>query len=151
MKLKQGTLAVLLVTTIPLSATHAAKPEYSDVNGDGVISADEIISVRQQHRATMLAQYDADNDGELSRSERKVMRNDRHDALLLQFDSDGDGELSREEHRAAKDARRAAIRTMLDVNGDGVLSDLEKAGMEEVKALRNESHGHDGKRRKKRL
>jgi len=130
------------------AALAASSTELQDTNGDGVISAEEITAARDAGKAEKLAQFDADGNGELSRDERRAMRDARYDAMLLVYDADGNGELSKDERRAAKDARRATVDVQLDVNGDGDVSAEEAAGMEQVKAERQDKRG--GKRGKKR-
>ena len=104
-------LAVAIAAVLFGGTSLAAdKVEFTDTDGDGVISAEEITAAREVNRSTILAE----------------------------FDVDGNGELSRDERRAAKDARRAAVETVLDVNGDGELSDEETAGIEQVKEERGE-------------
>jgi hypothetical protein len=144
-------LAVTSIVTASVafsSVGHAAGYELSDLNGDGVISADEIRTIKAAHRAQQLATYDADGNGTLSRDERRAMRDARYDEMLSMFDSDGDGELSRAERKAAKQARRSAREASLDVNGDGEISDAEKAGFEEIKAERG-TRKHGGAHGKK--
>lgn len=124
-------------------------PTLTDLNGDGVISAEEINEIRQAHKADMLNQYDADGNGELSRLEKRALKDAHYDAALVEFDADGDGELSREERRAVREARRAAVEAQLDVNQDGVVSDEERAGFEQVREARGERGGRSGKKRGK--
>lgn len=120
--------------------------EFSDFDGDGVISAEEILEARKADKEAALLQYDTDGNGELSRLERRSMKDDRHAGMLEQFDADGDGELSRAERRDAHDARRAAVLLLLDVNQDGVLSEEEQAGFEQLRKERKADgrarHGH---------
>lgn len=143
--LKSTTLAASMATILVAGiATAHNKMVFTDVDGDGVISAEEITTVMDAKRAEKLAQYDTDGNGELSRLEKRAMKDARYNALLIDFDADGDGELSRDERRAAKQARRTAVEAMLDVNGDGVLSEAESAGMEQVREERG--LGHHGKR-----
>ncbi len=107
-------------------------PQYTDVDGDGVISAEEIIWVHDALRADRILQYDTDGNGELSRSERRIMKDAAYDQALLEFDADGDGELSRMERRVSRDARRLRVDTQLDVNQDGEVTAAERAGFEQV-------------------
>ena len=75
------------LTPEEMTAYHAAKAQErmaqhfakEDVNGDGVISADEFGSQRKArqekrkaHRAEILEKFDADGDGKLSADERKA-------------------------------------------------------------------------------
>ncbi len=137
-----------MITTVFVSGSALAigTAQLVDIDGDGVVSAEEIAQGRADQKAAMLGQYDTDGDGELSRSERKVMKADRRAALILEFDADGDGELSREERQASREARRANIEAQLDVNQDGVLSDAEQAGYNELRSERKgkRGRGHHG-------
>ena len=71
--------AALTTATLLTAQAQAHKPgrlmnlDLSDLNGDGVISADEIRQARENSRAQMLSQFDADGNGELSRTERKAL------------------------------------------------------------------------------
>lgn len=65
-------------------------PTLTDNDGDGVISAEEIMQSREARRAAAVEQYDTNGDGELSRSERKVLKEARRAAMVSQFDTDGD-------------------------------------------------------------
>ena len=137
-------------TALPLSAvlalgaagTWAAGPvNLSDLDGDGVISAEEIAEAHEERRAAMLEQFDVDGDGELSGAERGAARDAREAERLATFDTDGDGELSHAERGAAKDARRAALAEALDVDGDGEVSEAERAGIDEVREERGDRGG----------
>ncbi|MFT4726721.1 MAG: hypothetical protein ACI9UN_001216 [Granulosicoccus sp.] len=129
---KNRVLPVLIGSMLSFSAI-AAMPTFTDTNGDGVISADEITVIRDAHQAANMAKYDADGNGELSRTERRALKDARYDSMLQLNDTDGDGELSREERRSAQDAGRAAMDLQLDVNQDGDVSEAERAGFEAVK------------------
>ena len=142
--------ALAAASLISLTAL-AAGPQFVDLDGDGVISAEEITQIRDEYMQTELSNYDTDGDGQLSRDEHDAIRAQHEAEMLVDFDTDGDGQLSRQEHEAARDAQRAIIETQLDVNQDGVLSDEELAGFEAVEA---ESGGRggpngDGPRREK--
>ena len=136
--------SIALVGIISTTAWAFTPPTFTDTNGDGVISAEEITQSREARRAVAIQQYDTNGDGELSRTERKTWKEARHAEMVSQFDSDGDGELSRTEKRAAKEARRAAIELQLDVNGDGTVSDAERAGYDEAKEDHRGKKGRDG-------
>lgn len=135
--------AVAAACLVSLSAIAASGPELVDLDGDGVISAEEIVQIRDEYKQILLSAYDTDGDGELSRDERSAMRMARETEMLNTFDTDGDGELSRDERRAAHEERRAAMETQLDVNQDGVVSDEESAGFDSVKSERGRGHGRD--------
>ncbi len=148
MKLMKNTInitaAIALAGIITAPVWAFTPPTFTDTNGDGVISAEEIVQSREARRATAIQQYDTNGDGELSRQERKALKEARRAAMVLQFDADGDGELSRTERKAAKEARRAAIEIQLDVNGDGTVSDAERAGYEEAKKDHRGKKGRHG-------
>lgn len=108
----------------------------TDLDGDGVISAEEIRQIRENLRNSMLDTFDTDGDGQLSRQEKKAIMKARRAEFVSLHDTDGDGELSREERKQAKAARMEVIMQQLDTNGDGTVSDAERAGFDEVKADR---------------
>lgn len=143
-------LAASSLICILMSATLSAQqtPQFTDDDGDGIISAQEITQVQDAQRASRLAQYDVDGNGELSRLERRAMKDASYEQMLSNFDADGDGEISRAERRAARDARRVLVEEQLDVNQDGELSALERAGFEQVMDERQDRrHGKGGNKR----
>lgn len=149
-KINTRTLIIASTLTFTGSVLALTPPTLSDLNGDGVVSAEEIRQIREAHKAEVLSQYDVDGNGELSRTERRAMKDARYDATLVDFDADGDGELSREERRAARDARRQAIEAQLDVDQNGVVSDEERAGYEEIRQARKDRGDRRGKKFGKR-
>lgn len=148
--IKTYTLISTVVATIVSAGAIAATPTFSDMDGDGVISLEEIQTSRDAMKATALEQYDANGDGELSRAEKKVMKKDRRAARIAAYDADGDGELSRAERRTAKEAKRAAIDQQLDLDQDGVVSDAEAAGWEKMREERHARKHHKHGKNKNR-
>lgn len=143
-----GKYSVALILTLSAGAAFAfgkGNIQLSDVNGDGVISAEEIREARQAARTNMIVQFDTNGDGELSRQERRAAKETFRALAVESYDANGDGELSRSERKTAKQARKDAIMLQLDVNGDGEVSDAEKAGWKEVRKERRGKHKH-GKR-----
>lgn len=147
---KQTVLSAFAIAgmTAALSASAMAKEplSLSDVDGDGVISAEEIRSQVETQRAARIALFDTDGDGALSDAEKDAMREARHAERLAAADTDGNGKVSRAEKRASREARYDAIEAQLDVNGDGVVSDAEGAGFDEVRdelrGKRGRGHAH---------
>lgn len=137
--------------TLSVNAQAKGFTDFTDTNGDGIISAEEIREAREASRAAMLEQYDENADGELSAAERGAARDAREAQMLSEFDTDGDGQLSHAERGAARDTQRAAMEAALDVNGDGEVSDAERAGFDEIRAERDNrranGHGRKGKMR----
>lgn len=129
----------LLAITLGSAALARGPLTLSDTDGDGVISAEEILAQGEAQRAERIALYDTDGDGELSDTERDAIKADR----LAVNDTDGDGELSRAERRAARQAQRELIEAQLDVNGDGIVSDAEGAGLDEVREQMRAEGGRD--------
>ncbi len=144
-------IPALVAASVISTTAVAAGPLLVDLDGDGVVSAEEISQIRDEIKQTELSSHDTNGDGQLSRDEHDAIRAEHEAEMLVDFDTDGDGQLSRQEHQAARDAQRAIIETQLDVNQDGVLSSEELAGFEAVEA---ESGGRggpngDGPRREK--
>lgn len=77
-----------------------------DADGDGVITAEEVIAYRDARRLVReqrrLQRLDADDDGVVSVEEYAAARIERIERL----DADGDGQVTREEMRAARDGMR---------------------------------------------
>ena len=144
-------LTIAAVTALCVNAQAKGFAEITDTDGDGVISANEIREARNVSRAAMLEQFDVNGDGELSSAERGAARDAREAEMLGTFDTDGDGQLSHAERGAARDAQKAAMQAALDVDGDGVVSDAERAGIEEIRAERDnrraDGEGRKGKKR----
>ena len=140
------TLAVAAIAAALSTSALARGPiELRDVDGDGVVSAEEIRTLAEERRAARLTRYDADGDGELSDAEKDMMREAMRAERLVTADTDGNGELSRAERRAARDARRDMMEAQLDVDGDGVVSDAEGAGFDEIREKRRDGKGrHHG-------
>lgn len=125
-----------------------------DLNGDGVVSVDEIVEQRSQHFMRM----DINGDGAVSRAEieefkaqlreqRSGSRKDR----FAQADSNGDGVVSRAEQESVARSKAEAM----DSNGDGEVSrrefrqkmaafrDRMEQGREQG-CLGRTRHGHEG-------
>ncbi len=129
-----------------------------DLDGDGILSAEERDEMRQVFRAEMLARFDLDGDGELSREERQAARaarfenSERGQDLMRQFDADGDGVLNDEEQAAMdahieelRDTRRAERIARFDRDGDGQVSSEERqAGREEFMQGMTDEFDRDG-------
>ena len=115
-----------------------------DVDGDGMLDADERDAMAQAMRDRMIERFDADGDGVVSIEEQMAARREfmlnsrRGERLRGEFDADGDGELN-EQEQAAMDAeldRRDAERMAdavekYDTDGDGVMSVEETLAMQE--------------------
>ena len=144
------TTAMAAIVSVLASGAIAKGPmNLSDLDGDGVISAEEIQTQVDAQRTEKMALFDTDGDGELSDTEKQAMRETRKAERLATTDTDGDGEVSRAERRAAREAKRDAIEAQLDVDGDGVVSDAEGAGFdqfrEESREERGKGHGRKGR------
>lgn len=122
-----------------------------DLDGDGILSAEERKAMRDAMRAEFMNQMDLDGDGEISLEERvaatrdRILNSDRGERMSSRFDADGDGVLSetelaamdasimeREQERMARDIER------YDTDGDGVLSAEERAVQQEQRDSREE-------------
>ncbi len=113
-----------------------------DVNGDGVVSKDEIARFTEQR----FASADANKDGNVTPDEfeaaRGKRREERMERRYSELDRDGDKTVTQEEFTAGA-AARAVLRASrrfkrMDANGDGVVS------FDEMKAARRH---HRGRRR----
>ena len=122
-----------------------------DLDGDGVLSAEERKAMRDAMRAEFMSQMDLDGDGEISLEERvaasreRILNSDWGERISSRFDEDGDGVLSeselaamdasimeREQERMARDLER------YDTDGDGVLSPEERAVQQQQRDDREE-------------
>ena len=112
--------AILSVTVVVagMSGSHLLAQDkvfLSDLDGDGVISAEEIRQIREDIRNSMLETFDTDGDGQLSREERKAIRKARKAEFVSLHDTDGDGELSKAERKQAKAARMEVILSLIHI------------------------------------
>ena len=143
--IKSAMVTAIVVAGLSSSQLLAQdRPILSDLDGDGVISAEEIRQIRENSRNSNLELFDTDGDGQLSREERKAIKKARRAEFVSLHDTDGDGQLSRAERKQAKEAVKEVIMQQLDTNGDGTVSDAERAGFDEVKAerqSRRKAHG----------
>lgn len=116
-------------------------PAFSDFdqNGDGSITADEINNMK----SAQFAKTDTDGNGELSAEElitaRQKANEDRVAKMIERFDKDGSGGLSLDEMpERGKNAEKRAERMIkhMDENDDGAISQAEFD-----KAMENWGHG----------
>jgi len=122
-----------------------------DLDGDGVLSAEERQAMRDAMRAEFMSQMDLDGDGQISLEERvaatrdRILNSDWGERIASRYDADGDGVLSedelaamdasimeREQERVARDLER------YDTDGDGVLSQEEQAMQQQQRDDRQE-------------
>ncbi|MFT4727428.1 MAG: hypothetical protein ACI9UN_001923 [Granulosicoccus sp.] len=129
--MKLSTTTVILLSTTLFAGTVAAI-DVVDLNGDGVVTTDEVSAARDAARAERVELFDTDNDGELSDDEREAARDARREAAVEEFDANEDGELSREERQDARQSRRADFQASFDLDGDSELSDTEQANFDDV-------------------
>lgn len=77
-----------------------------DANGDGIITAEEVIAHRDAQRLAReqrrLQRYDSDGDGVVTVEDYVAAHRERMTAM----DADGDGVITREEMRAAHEGKR---------------------------------------------
>lgn len=120
--------------------------ESQDTNGDGFVSADEMVAAGRERMLSspradrMKSRFDADGDGELSAEEENSFNawlderdQDRMDRMVRQHDTDGDGIMSDAETLAMQqqwsDRSRGWIDSMVeqyDSDGDGMLNADER-------------------------
>lgn len=119
-----------------------------DLDGDGVVTLEEMQAARGGHLATA----DADGDGLITRAElvaHAMSRAEtRIDRLLQRADADGDGALSMAELAATRDSRQqAGLERMfrrVDADGDGRVTAAEfEAAMGRMVGRRG-GHGDRG-------
>lgn len=95
------------ITKTELQAMGAARFDAADADGNGVLSAEEMIA-RAQTRVServmgMIERFDKDGDGALSRDEMpKANRGGRAERMFDHFDEDGSGGISEQEFNQAK-------------------------------------------------
>lgn len=117
-----------------------------DLDGDGILSAEERREMMRALRAEWLERFDLDGDGELSREERLAMRqamfeqSDRGQELMRQFDADGNGVLDEAEQaemeafqQQQREQRRAEQLERFDTDGDGEISREERRAQFEAR------------------
>ncbi len=134
--------------------------DRSDINGDGVISRDEVSARsaeraqrKDERKARFMERVDTDGDGKISdaermtaradmkakRSERKERRAERPQRVKV--DANGDGFISRDEYAAKVAARFARA----DKNSDGVLA-AEEMNLRGHKGRKGKRKGRRGQR-----
>jgi Ca2+-binding EF-hand superfamily protein len=115
----------LALTLLPMPALADGKEMLAilDRNGDGSISRQEVVALRQ----TVFARMDADGDGRLTRAEVEAARAAAAERQARQaerdpfsLDADGDGQLT-----LAEFTGRTPGFDRADRDGDGVLSPAE--------------------------
>lgn len=124
-------------------AGDGKRPKF-DLNGDGVVTTDEMV----QHRTAMFAKSDLDGDGFVTQQEieqfKAQMREKRAAAskgkYFAKIDTDGDGKISAEESRTHAEGMAGK----LDSNSDGEISRDEFRAM--MKAMHQQHKGSDGPR-----
>ena len=100
------------VTQAEMDAHKTAEFNKADSNGDGLLSADEMLARANSKMADrmgdrlkqMIARIDTDKDGMLSQAEMQGMP--RGKGMFAQLDTDGDGAISAEEFAARKEGRK---------------------------------------------
>lgn len=111
-----------------------------DLNGDGMLSMDELQAMAE----TRFAAIDADGDGGLSQEELLAAANraagDRAANMIARFDANGDGLLQIDEMPRRGGERGARMFSRLDADSDGMISEAEFASAMERMGR------HDGKR-----
>lgn len=104
-----------VVTMDEIRATRDERFSDADVDGDGKLSADELISAigawhaeRQAHRiANRIEQLDSDGDGLLSLDEvTAITELGRFERLFEHLDADGDGAITKSEMDNRGDGHR---------------------------------------------
>lgn len=141
-------VAALVATGGAAAALGKGKaPDFAtlDANGDGQITQAEL---RAAGEARFTA-TDTDGNGALSAEE--LIRSDAERAaervtrMIERFDTNGDGELSLAEmpRRGGKD-RGAKMFERFDANGDGAISETEFEAMREARAEHAARHGKHG-------
>jgi len=150
------TLTALIIagsTTFIMADNHAGdRPdrfpsfEELDINGDQMISPDEVAGHAQAH----FNKIDTNKDGSLSAEEiakmhmarAAEMAKSRHAKMVEKLDKDGDGLLSFVEMQAArKTPNTDRMFKHLDNDGDGMISAEEFASLKE--------RGHKGRKKNK--
>ena len=106
------------ITQEEIDAHAAARFAAADTNGDGSLSADELLARLEEQRAErlkrsadrMIERRDANNDGVLSADEMTPRNSER---LFSRLDANNDGEITKEE----ADAARAKMEERRDGHG----------------------------------
>lgn len=137
--------ATLLIGLAPFSPAHAQNAtsdrifRKADINGDGVISKDEALAIRQH----LFSRLDRNGDGVIDRDEVEgardaiMARAEASEARLgntmRRLDTNGDGKVSTDEFRAD-----TSVFDLADRNGDGRISADEAAF---IRNLATDHHG----------
>lgn len=148
------TICVGSVAYTAMAQNHRGGPapmmlETLDANQDGSISKDEVNA----HRADRFASADMNGDGlvtadefeAFAQAERAQKQEERRARRFAKLDADGDGFVTAEEHAAAGDERMERMFNRIDTDGDGVISESER---EAAKERMKERRGKRGKGRR---
>ncbi|OIQ46216.1 MAG: calcium-binding protein [Roseobacter sp. MedPE-SW] len=96
------------ISKAEMEAHKAARFSTADGNGDGKLSAEELVAQAQKHAAKrvekMISHLDSDGDGMLS-AEEMSNRGGRHGDMFKRVDRDGNGAVSKEEFEQAREHR----------------------------------------------
>jgi hypothetical protein len=96
------------LTLVEVEAYRAAQIAKADVNSDGKLNADELVTLQEAeraarmatHAAQMIERFDGDADGLLSPEE--LAAGPRAETMFERIDADGDGSVTAAEMQAAK-------------------------------------------------
>ncbi len=132
--------------------------ETFDLDGDGTLSDEERVGMKQSLGARLRERFDANGNGVIDDDEKAAIREARQERRgkrahrghrrhrLEQFDVNGDNTLDEQERAAARDARRVGLLERFDANGDGLIDDDEKAAIREARRTRcGSGAGHGSK------
>lgn len=121
MMFTKNQIALMGVVLMTALCGQVAVAKGQDVNGDGVVSKDELLQSREKNLDRRFDKLDTNHDGVLTQDELAGKR-----GIAKKADANGDGVITREEARAHMRQNADKYMAKRDTNHDGKLEADER-------------------------